>query len=478
MAGYQYRVVINGTCTPAAVTSNTSTLSINTTPSITNNPNDVTACAAGVATFTVGVSGSSLTYQWQVNTGSGFTNLSNGAPYSGVTTAVLTVSPLTAAMNNYQYRVIVSSTGCTSSATSATGSLTITTAPSITGQPAGTAVCPGASYTFTSAASGSAISYQWQVSTNGGTSFTDIPGANTQNYLVSGITVGMNANQYRAVVTGACAPNATTNAATLTVYTPAAISTQPVAKTTCAGTNTSFAVTAIGTSISYQWQVSTDNGATYNNITGATAATLPINNPSTTLNGNRYRVVVTGNCGLVTSASASLTVNPLPVFTISVPATLCVSDTAAHLQATLAGGTWSGTGVQGTNFNPAVSGLGNFPVTYTVTNGFGCTNTATSNVQVNECPERHRTLNTKDAVILFPNPNNGNFQVRMNSDLYTSLGLRVYSAEGRFVHGQVFSNLRFGTLMPVHIRNLEAGLYFIELYNGDVRTTLRVVVTR
>ncbi len=46
-------------------------------------------------------------YQWQVNTGSGFTNISNGGVYSGATTASLTLSNTPTSMNGYKYRVIV-----------------------------------------------------------------------------------------------------------------------------------------------------------------------------------------------------------------------------------------------------------------------------------------------------------------------------------------------------------------------------------
>jgi len=52
-------------------------------------------------------------YQWQQNSGSGFVNLSNTTPYSGVNTATLTITGITAAMSGYQYRCIVGNTwGC------------------------------------------------------------------------------------------------------------------------------------------------------------------------------------------------------------------------------------------------------------------------------------------------------------------------------------------------------------------------------
>ena len=89
-------------------------------------------------------------------------------------------------------------------------------APAITGQPSSQTVKAGQTATFTAAASGTPTpTVQWQVSTNGGTSFADISGA-TSTTLSFPTSIGQNGNQYRAVFTNA-AGSATTNAATLTV---------------------------------------------------------------------------------------------------------------------------------------------------------------------------------------------------------------------------------------------------------------------
>jgi hypothetical protein len=61
-----------------------------------------------------------------------------------------------------------------------------------------------------------------------------------------------------------------------------------------------------------QWQVSTDGGATFSNISGATAATLTF---TTTLGdtGKFYRVVFTNTAGSATSTAAKLTVTMIAV---------------------------------------------------------------------------------------------------------------------------------------------------------------------
>jgi hypothetical protein len=70
-------------------------------------------CDGEDAQFTVEAIGSgTLTYQWQISTdgGTNWINVNEAAPYSGVTTAMLNITGITAAMNGYQYRCLVTST--------------------------------------------------------------------------------------------------------------------------------------------------------------------------------------------------------------------------------------------------------------------------------------------------------------------------------------------------------------------------------
>ncbi|WP_018615798.1 T9SS type A sorting domain-containing protein [Segetibacter koreensis] len=104
--------------------------------------------------------------------------------------------------------------------------------------------------------------------------------------------------------------NTMTGSATITVNDPATIANQPVSQNACPGSNTSFTVKAAGTSPTYQWQVSTDGGSKFNNVTGATSSTLTISGAGDEINNNQYRVTVTGAapCPFTTSEIVTLTV--------------------------------------------------------------------------------------------------------------------------------------------------------------------------
>ena len=97
-------------------------------PGITSNPVNKSILAGQGTSFSVSASGSGLTYQWQVSTngGTSWTNLSNAAPYSGVTSATLGITAATQGMNGYKFRCNVSGT-CPPSVTSNSATLTVTT---------------------------------------------------------------------------------------------------------------------------------------------------------------------------------------------------------------------------------------------------------------------------------------------------------------------------------------------------------------
>ncbi|WP_411032405.1 gliding motility-associated C-terminal domain-containing protein [Spongiimicrobium sp. 3-5] len=92
--------------------------------------------------------------------------------------------------------------------------------------------------------------------------------------------------------------------------------------------------------------------------------------------------------GCINSATAIITVNDLPVVSFNDPADICVDANAVDLTtlASPVGGTFSGPGVTGNNFDPAVAGTGAHILTYEFTDTNGCTNSTTATITVNALP--------------------------------------------------------------------------------------------
>lgn len=92
--------------------------------SVTNQPADQTVQAGTTASFTVGSTSPSATYQWQTMGNNGWEAISNGGQYSGVQTATLHIANVTAANDQQQFRSVAVSGVCTDTSDAAT--LTVT----------------------------------------------------------------------------------------------------------------------------------------------------------------------------------------------------------------------------------------------------------------------------------------------------------------------------------------------------------------
>src|SRR5262249_37935297 len=132
-------------------------------PVITQQPADQTVAEGGTATFSVQATGSALSYQWQ----------KGDADIAGATGSTYQLSNVTGADDGAQYRVVV--TNGVEETVSQRASLHVTLqAPVITSHPADQTAEEGQPATFTCAASGSNLSYQWR---RGGVTIAGATGA-------------------------------------------------------------------------------------------------------------------------------------------------------------------------------------------------------------------------------------------------------------------------------------------------------------
>jgi hypothetical protein len=257
-------------------------------PMITSQPTNQTVCAGSPATFSVTATGTGLSYQWR----------KGGVAIGGASSSSFTIPSATAG-DAGSYDVVI--TGSCGTITSNAASLTVNATTAITAQPANQSSCLGGSVSFSVAATGSGLTYQWR---KGGVA---ISGATAATYNIASVAAG-DAGSYDVVVTGACG-TVTSGAATLTINASTNINTQPANQTACVGGSATFTVAASGSgTLTYQWR---KGGVA---IPGATAASFTIN-PVAAGDAGSYDVVVSSSCGTVTSSAATLTVNPATAIT-------------------------------------------------------------------------------------------------------------------------------------------------------------------
>ena len=267
----------------AIVTSSTyDNKSSNDASSVTTNVNtsysaptaaNVTTCYNSTALLSASGAGTGIGYKWY-SVSSGGSSLSTGSSY---TTPVLNSST-----SYYVACYNIDTAVCEGPRTAVP--VTVKTAP-VVGSPSGTTVCPNDAATFTESATGTSLTYQWQVSTNSGSTWTSLTntspysGVTTATLGISNTTYSMNGYQYRCnVASGGCTNTISSTSATLTVrksYTWLGVNTNwddPV--NWCSGVPDSSSDVTIPSGLTY-YPVITGTASTHDIYTGSgTTVTL------------------------------------------------------------------------------------------------------------------------------------------------------------------------------------------------------------
>ncbi|MFH0893740.1 MAG: gliding motility-associated C-terminal domain-containing protein [Bacteroidota bacterium] len=408
----QFRAIVkNGTC--VSQSSSYATITIDVAPSVTLSPISQTIGQGGTAMFIAAGTGTGLSYQWQYSpdNGASWLNVVNGGTnptYSGALTSTLSMTDVQYAQNNYQYRCVISGT-CSPAANTAAAILTVNASPAIVSHPNDSIICSGQNAIFTVAASGAGISYQWEVSTNGGATWTPlINGANymgctTNTLIILGAPFSFDGNVYHCVVTGLAPPTATSNSATITVVpglpgTP----TVPTGPTDlCVNSPNSIYNTTSTDASSYTWTISPPGAGVITGTTGSATvdwdnaftgqATITVNGVNICGNGPPHSLTIT-----ISGAVPDLATTPAG------PASLCMgtatsiytatSTNATSYQWTLSpagAGSVTGSGTSGTvSWNAGFTGT----ATLTVMGINGCGNGLTSSQTIIVSPSADQSI--------------------------------------------------------------------------------------
>ncbi len=263
-------------------------------PAITDQPAAQIVSLGEAATFGVSAVGTApLTYQW----------FRNSVAVAGATSATYTTPPAVAGDHGAVFSVTVNN-ALGAATSSAAARLGVILAPRIVAQPYDRSVSVGSTVIFsvvtTMVNPDEQLAYQWR--RNG----QDIPGANSQSYLLPAASLEDNDALFSVVVSNAA--GAVTSAdARLTVYIPLSIVQQPVSQTVSEGDRATFTVAATGTEpLRYQWH------RNYTSIDGATDPSYTTPPVTAADSGAVFGVNVGNDYYWVSSATATLTVGRRP----------------------------------------------------------------------------------------------------------------------------------------------------------------------
>ena len=258
-------------------------LTVGIPPSIISQPSSLTVTQGQSATFSVGASGTPLSYQW----------FKSGVAILAATNSAYTI-PSTLENNGGAYWVVVSN--FLSKATSSIVTLAVFTPVTITLQPSSVTAGEGSNVVLQASVDGTSVTTQWYKNNSPfGTPLT-LSGPTDRSLQLSAVQLSDSGDYF--FTASNLFGQITSQTATVTVQRyPPVINTQPVSEHVPVGGSLSLSVGATGTTLNFQWQ---KDGF---DISSATSSSLLNTNVALTDAGS-YTVIVSNPLASITSAVA------------------------------------------------------------------------------------------------------------------------------------------------------------------------------
>jgi len=434
--------------------------------------------------------------------------LANGLPtggsYSGTGVTSGVFSPATAGAGTYTITYsFTDGNGCSNTASN---NITVNATPVLS--LISSTICAGA--TGTVSASG-ANTYTWNTgaTTN---SITDNPAATTV-YTVNGTSAaGCLGSSVSATITVGAAPSIVVNSASICAGSSATLTANGVSTYTWnTGANSASIVVTPTTNTVYNVNgdllgcgVTASNSATVTinalpvisvnsgticsgqsftmNPSGATTYTYSSgSNVVSPVSGQSYTVTGTNVNGCVSASGAisTIAVNNLPTVTIGTFSPICLADASFTLTNGLpSGGSYSGNGVSTGVFSPATAGVGSQTITYSFTDGNGCSNTASNNILVNTCTSINQSILEANATTLFPNPASNKTMLVINANMTSKINVSIYDFTGKLVLNALTNeNVTEGkNEFKINTENLSNGIYFLNINSDSSKETIKLII--
>ncbi len=186
-----------------------------------------------------------------------------------------------------------------------------------------------------------------------------------------------------------------------------------------------------------------------------------------------YRYEGAGGCTGYDTLTITVNNGPAVNFNFAIDSVCSSAGIVTLSGGTPAGGTYSGTGVTGTSFDPGI-GVGNYVITYTYTDGQGCTNQDTDNLLVSGC------LGLDDMsfndILLYPNPADDQVNLSISSNINAQFDLAIVNVDGKLIQQR---NIQVGVgnnNFTIQTTAFASGIYFVQMNDGIHYFVKKIVI--
>ena len=323
-------------------------------------------------------------------------------------------------------------------------------------------ICSGSSSTLNANAGGGSgvYTYSWSPSTGLSSTTVSNPTASPTTTTTYTVTINDGSNTTTGSVTVYVNPAPTD---------PTSVSASPTS--ICSGENVTLSYQG-GSGATFVWYTSSCGGTqvgTGNNFT--------VTPTTTTTYYGRWE---SNSCGVSLCKQAQVVVNAAPSadFSYVDNGNLTVDFTSLATNAT----SWNwnfGDATTSTQTNPSHTYLsgGTYNVTLTVDNAYGCGPDSIIKV-VDVVTGISNKNSNSDFVNIYPNPNNGQFNILLNSNKAETIIVNVYNIEGQKVISKNINKIEGEYNYTFNANSLAGGIYNLQLIRQDKVNNYNIIIKK
>ena len=213
--------------------------------------------------------------------------------------------------------------------------------------------------------------------------------------------------------------------------------------------------------------------ASFNVLTDTACGSYSLNGIMYSSSGT-YIQVDTNSSGLDSLITLNLTVNSHPTVSLSpfMPNMVCESeDTMALPTGFPLGGSYVGSGVSGSVFDPGLAGIGTHLITYSYIDSNLCESSDTASIAVEICTGVRSAVHDSK-IMVYPNPTQGHLFLKKSSTISDEIEIRMIDIASRTVFQQTFSGAN--QVLEIDLSEYRSGIYFLLFMEGDTMVTTRI----
>ncbi len=229
--------------------------------------------------------------------------------------------------------------------------------------------------------------------------------------------------------------------------------------------NSSIELDAGGGYAQYLWS----NGSNSRKLT-VDGSLLPIGNTN-------FYVTITNANGCSSDDSVNVLLNPSPKNVLGNDTFICQQQTI-----TLDGGNnmasylWSTNATTQTIDINGNMGFGNFIYWVESTTNEGCVGIDSIALEIMYCSSIFDQENDNFSVIVYPNPNNGDFIIDINSDIKDKVKLSIFDSQGRLVNSDNMDISIGDNSKKISLKSLSQGMYIIYLKGENIYSVRKLII--